>query len=804
MPCMARVLPPLRPFAEASWPRAVALAACFGILVPRAHSQTLIWVGGGANFNWSTTGNWNSGVPSTLAGDTQALDFTGSTGLAQTMNNSYSVGSLTFDSAASSFAIAMGSKVLTIDGSAPEILQQSANAQALNSGTLAFASDGIIDVTGNGTLSISSKSSGTANITKQGAGVLAMSGAGTAYSGTITIATGTLQVSTSNTVLGTGAAVVDSGATLDITDGRNLANALTLTGTGSGGGGALESDGSGTATVGGAITLGGDTTVEATAGTLKLTGGVGGTGDNLTLAGAGSFTVSGAITTGSGTVTINSSGTTTLSGANTYTGLTTVNAGTVDLSAAINGDLTITGGTVLDKASGQLASTTNLAINGGEFNLNNKTESIGSVSGSSGGTAVLALGSGTLTDSQTSTTSFDGSITGTGTLAMQGTGTLNLTDSNTAFTGKVNVTNGTVNASAVDAAGSGTVTVSSLGNFQVQGGVSLASKFDISNTGGGSSNGAIENVSGTNTLSGAVTVSGASRVQSDSGTLTFSGATGLGGNSLNVGGSGNTAFTGAITGTAASAITKDGTGMLSIGVANPSFAGTVTVSNGTLQTTVANAFKTTTAITFSAGSILDLASTSQAIGTLNGAGTVAFGSGGALTLGTGTDLLSGAFTGAGTLTLGSGTTLTLGANFSDANLNIVLAGGTLKLNGSSDTFGSLSITGSSTLDFANPSTSILTVNGVTLAGSTVLSVTNWANLVDYFYSTTSPGPQGTAPINQIVFTGYSGNLTHWNATPTGPDLENEITPIPEATSYGLIIGVLSLGALALWRGRRES
>jgi autotransporter-associated beta strand protein len=720
------------------------------------------------------------------------------------MNNSYSAGSLTFDSAAGAFAIALGSKVLTIDGSAPEILQQSANAQALTSGTLAFASNGIIDITGAGTLSIGSKLSGTADITVQGGGILALSGAGTGYSGNLTVAAGTLQVSTSNTVLGTGSTIVDSGATLDITDNRNLANALTLTGTGSGGGGALETDGSGTATVSGPVTLGGDTTVEATAGTLKMTGGVGGSGDTLTLNGAGSFTVSGAITTGTGGVTINSSGTTSFSGTNTYTGLTTVNAGTLDLSSAINGDLTITGGTVVDKVSGQLASTTNLAINGGEFNLSNKTESIGSLSGSSGGTAILALGSGTLTDSQATTTSFDGSITGTGTLAMQGTGTLNLTGSNSAFTGKVNVTDGTVNASAVDAAGSGTVTVSSLGNFQVQGGVSLASKFNISNTGGSSSNGAIENVSGNNTLSGALTVSGASRIQSDSGTLTLSGATGLGANSLNVGGVGNTTITGAVTGTSASSITKDGTGTLSIGVANPSFAGTVAVSGGTLQTAVANAFKTSTAITFSAGSTLDLASTSQAIGTLNGAGTVAFGSGGALTLSTGTDLLSGAFTGAGTLTLATGSTLTLGANFSDANLNIVLAGGTLKLNGTADTFGNLSITGSSTLDFGSPSTSVLTVNGVSLAGSTVLTVTNWATLVDYFYSTTSPGAQGTAPIDQIVFNGFSGSATHWNASPTGPDLEDEITPVPEASSYGLIMAGLSLAGLAAWRWRRES
>ena len=45
----------------------------------------------------------------------------------------------------------------------------------------------------------------------------------------------------------------------------------------------------------------------------------------------------------------------------------------------------------------------------------------------------------------------------------------------------------------------------------------------------------------------------------------------------------------------------------------------------------------------------------------------------------------------------------------------------------------------SIVDFANPSTSVLTVNGVSLSGSSQLSVQNWANMVDYFYSNTSTG-----------------------------------------------------------------
>ena len=423
-----------------------------------------------------------------------------------------------------------------------------------------------------------------------------------------------------------------------------------------------------------------------------------------------------------------------------------------------------------------------------------------SLSGASGTT--LSLGSGTLTDSGATSTSFAGAITGSGTLANSGTGQLSLTGSSAAFTGKVNVSNGSVIASAANATGTAasTVTVSSQGNFEVQGGVSLASKFTISNTGGPSNNGAIENVSGSNSLTGAVTVSGNSRIQSDAGTLSVSGAIGLGANTLNVGGSGNTTLTGAITGTVASALTKDGAGTLAIGVANPSFSGTVTVNNGTLQTTVANAFKTTTVITVNTGAIMDLNSTSQAIGTLTDSGTLAFGSGGAITLSTGTSLLSGSLTGSGTLTVGTGATLTLGANFSDSALNIVLAGGTLKLNGTTTTFGSLSITSNSIVDFANPSTSVFTVNGVSLTGTSQLSVNNWADMVDYFYSGSSPGTMGSAPMNQIVFSGYSGNVTNWQNYTSGPGPGNQISPVPEPALYGAaMVGLCLTGVAALRR-----
>ena len=76
-------------------------------------------------------------------------------------------------------------------------------------------------------------------------------------------------------------------------------------------------------------------------------------------------------------------------------------------------------------------------------------------------------------------------------------------------------------------------------------------------------------------------------------------------------------------------------------------------------------------------------------------------------------------------------------------------------------------------------------------------------MVDYFYSSTSPGTQGTAPENQIGFTGYTNNQTHWNSYTSGPGAGNEITPAPEPATYGAIFVALSLVGIVVYRRRRS-
>src|SRR6185503_9255213 len=103
--------------------------------------------------------------------------------------------------------------------------------------------------------------------------------------------------------------------------------------TGISSGGALRNI-SGTNSWAGAITLNTSSRINSDSGTLTLTGGITGSGLTLTVGGSGNTTIStAAIATVAGTLVKDGSGTLTLSFANTYTGSTTINAGTVVIDA---------------------------------------------------------------------------------------------------------------------------------------------------------------------------------------------------------------------------------------------------------------------------------------------------------------------------------------------------------------------------------------------------------------------------------------------------------------------------------------
>jgi autotransporter-associated beta strand protein len=299
---------------------------------------------------------------------------------------------------------------------------------------------------------------GGGSLTKVGTGTLTLTGANT-YTGATSISTGILNIQ-NPTVLGTTAAgtTVSSGATLQLQGGITVGTeALTISGTGATGGtGALENV-SGTNNYGGLLTLGAASTISSDAGTLNLTntGTITGAGFGLTLTGAGIGTISSIIGTGTGTLTKNGAGTWTLSGtsANTYTGLTTINAGELDLNKtagvnAIASNITIGDGSGTDTlkllAANQISDTSVVTLtNAGSavFNLNGSNETIGALTDSTAGAsgASVQLGAGTLTFGDSTNHTFAGIISGTGgSVIKQGTGTQTLSGDNT-YTGPTTV-----------------------------------------------------------------------------------------------------------------------------------------------------------------------------------------------------------------------------------------------------------------------------------------------------------------------------------------------------------------------------
>jgi hypothetical protein len=132
---------------------------------------------------------------------------------------------------------------------------------------------------------------------------------------------------------------------------------------------------------------------------------------------------------------------------------------------------------------------------------------------------------------------------------------------------------------------------------------------------------------------------------------------------------------------------------------------------------------------------------------------------------------------------------------------VTLAGGTLRLSGSAYSFGTLSVTGNSTIDFAGAATS-LSLSTLTIASGVTLTITNWNDAIDVLSATAFTGATqdtiNAAPMNQISFSGYGGFPTEWQSS------DNQVRPrVPEPSTYGaLLLGTLIAGFW--WRRRRSN
>ena len=462
--------------------------------------------------------------------------------------------------------------------------------------------------------------SGSGNLVKQGTSTMTLSGANT-FSGTATISAGVLNVQNATALGGAGATTVSSGAALEIQGGLTISGeGLTLNGTGISSAGALRNI-SGNNSWSGAVTLASASRINSDSGTLTISGAIGG-GQNLTIGGAANTTASGDIS-GAGSLTKDGAGVATLSGAsaNTYSGGTVVNAGTLALAKtagvnAVGGNLTIGDGTGTDTlqlgAANQIPDSAAITISaGGVFDLNGSAETVASVSSASA-SSQISLGAGTLTTGDANPATFAGAISGTGNIVKQGSGTLTLSGAST-FSGTASINAGVVNVQNAAALGStaGATIVNNGMALEVQGGISISGEPITLNGTGISSAGALRNISGANSSSGAVTLGSDARINSDSGTLTISGGVGGSGN-LTIGGAGNTVVSGVIA-TGTGSLTKDGIGIATLSGAN-TYSGNTTINAGTLALGVGGSIGNSPSITIANGTTLDVSAVSFSVG----------------------------------------------------------------------------------------------------------------------------------------------------------------------------------------------
>ncbi len=638
---------------------------------------------------------------------TLSLNKSGSGTLTLTGVNTYSGTTTISNGAVSAADIGVGGKLGT--GSSPIILGDATNTgtlsytgsadQAYTRGFTVNAGGGGVDVAtagktltlqtgaiitagtftvgGNGNAIVQSVISGSGGLTKANAGSMVLSTTNT-YSGDTTISTGILQVTDAAAIpsgSGKGNVAIAAAGTLDVnnlsltvnglsgagtvtnslyspvtfTVGGNNASAL-FTGIVQDGNGtiSLAKIGSGTETLGGVNTYSGSTTISA--GTLKIGNAAaipyGAYKGNLSLASAGTLDLGGNSITvnglsGSGTLT-NSQGASILSaGANdqtsTFSGNILDGAGTIGLTKAGTGILTLSGtstfsgattiaqGTLSMGSNAGLSSHSTLTINnGGALDLNGKVIAIdglagtGSITNNSVTSVILTTGA------SGGSGSFGGTIDdGLGTIGLTktGTGTVTLTRANS-YSGGTTVTGGLLAITSYGALGAIPASPTP-GNIVLNGGgISATNTFEINANRGiavGPASG-----SGYGILDAALNQ-----------TLTYNGI--IANNGSSIGG-----------------LTKTGLGTVTLGGSN-SYSGDTVVSAGSLKVGGVSA------IPYGDGkgnlvlnSTLDLNNTSITVNGLSGSGTVSNTGTGPATLTTGANNQTGAF--GGVIENGSGTT----------------------------------------------------------------------------------------------------------------------------------------------------
>ncbi|MDR7949477.1 autotransporter-associated beta strand repeat-containing protein, partial [Achromobacter aegrifaciens] len=594
------------------------------------------------------------------------------------------------------------------------------------------------NVANNGTLNFNRTDSVTFAGLISGSGVVNQNGTGATiltanntYTGGTAITAGTLQLGNGGSTGAIVGNVANDGALV-----FNRSNTLALAGQISGSG-SVSQIGTGTTVLTGDNTYTGGTTISA--GTLQLGNG-GGSGailgnvtNNGTLAFNRSDTVAfPGLISGSGAVNQIGAGTTILTADNTYTGGTTISAGTLQLgnggtSGAILGNVVDNGALAFNRSdvqtfAGQISGsgvvnqigtgTTILTAN--NTYIGGTAISAGTLQLGNGGTTGAILGdvvnNGALTFNRSDVQTFVGQISGGGVVNQIGTGTTILTADNT-YTGGT-----TISAGALQL-GNGGTTGSILGNV-VDNGVLAFNRSDTMTLAGQISGSGVVNQIGTGTtvLTGNNSYTGGTTIAAGTLQLGSGGASGaIVGNVANNGvlafnRSDTFALPGQISGSGA--VNQMGAGV-TILTADNTYTGGTTVSAGTLQ--------------------LGNGGTSGAIlGDVANNGTLTFnrsdfqtfpgqisGNGMVNQIGAGTTILTADNTYTGGTTISAGTLQLGNGGVTGAILGDVENNGALTFNRSDVQTFAGQITGSGAVNQIGAGTTILTANNTYTGGTTI-------------------------------------------------------------------------------------
>lgn len=711
------------------------------------NDQLIIGGGGTGNLTVSTGGlvtNTSGYLGSSAAGSGTVTVNNG------TWNNSAEL--LVGNSGTGSLAISNGgdvtntySYIATQSGSTGTVTVDGAGSTWINSGLLAVGQGGTgnLSITNGGAVS---NTFGEIGYSAGSTGAVLVSGTGSTWTNSNTVNVGNA---------GTGTLTLASGGVINVNAGAGTLNLGASGGSGTLNIGAASASAAAAGGIANAATISG-----GTAGTLQFkTTATSGTPYYLTKNGTSGGT---AVTVAGSTSVVNTAGYTVLGSANTYTGATTINGGTLAVSALANGgssssigssssaaaNLVLNGGTLrYTGGNGSTDRLFTLGVNGGTLDISNATVAGGFTFGNTGSVALTGTNTArTLslagTPGYSSTVYFNSQLGDNGTgatsvVALDGS-FWRLSAANT-YSGGTTVNSGgfliAINT-AGSATGSGNITVNSGGRLGI---------------GSNSPDGAI---------SGNIAVTGTGTVEFNRSTAyTYAGVISGTGSVLHTGTAGNITLTGANTYTGGTTI--NGTLRIGSGGTTGSIAGNVT-NNGTL--------------------IFDRSDASTFGGNVSGTGSLFKQSAGAITL-------------SGTHTYAGGTTITTGA----VNLTGSISHGTsdFLVNGSGSTpvlnisgggdlttdrlrlgITSSSFTGNATVDGAGSTVTANTYIYVGEAGLGQLSATNGGSISSV---NTSIG-NNTGGDGEVLVSGAGSTLSNTNTLYVG----SAGTGFLEISSGGLV------------------